>query len=71
MKLIKSAVNIKIGNHVIMNNRKYSRNPLPKVNSKNKINENNLKKLAQDGIKDYMKQSKNRDELGKNILNNF
>jgi hypothetical protein len=54
-----------------MNNRKYSRNPLPKVNSKNKINENNLKKLAQDGIKDYMKQSKNRDELRKNISNNF
>ncbi len=64
-------INIKIGNHVIMNNRKYSRNPLPKVNSKNKINENNLKKLAQDGIKDYMKQSKNRDELRKNISNNF
>jgi hypothetical protein len=54
-----------------MNNKSYSRKPLHNKDSINKINENKLKKLASDEIEDYMKHSKDRDELIKNISDNF
>lgn len=64
-------ITIKIGNKIIMNNKIYSRKPLHKPDSISQINENKLKELALDEIKHYMKQSTNRDELIKNISNNF